>query len=183
MRDPKQLQSHYAVINYPPVSQRVFGPYKEEEQDQLEMIRVTQFCSRDYWNIREQIWPLGQWELPCQRWRKWGLVDLSGWKSGERKGDEECPIVDYRDLGVDMETTAEWPAAGTGRVSENFLCKHTQTLKSWPGMSQESHSCIYACVCLSKDCLCLFAEQIQMYVAVGLQFQCHGLHCLFLCGG
>lgn len=47
MRDPKQLQSHYAVINDPPASQGVFGPYKEEEQDQLEMIIVTQFCLRD----------------------------------------------------------------------------------------------------------------------------------------
>lgn len=91
-----------------------------------------------------------------------------------------------------MTATAERPPAGTDRVSENscfllnaLFCTHTQTHKSWHGMAEKSYSCMYVYVCqkMSKDCLCLFPKQIQMYVVVGLQFQCHGLYCLSLCGG
>lgn len=45
MHDPKQLQSHYAVINDPSASQAVSGRLKEEEH-RLEMIRVSQFLLR-----------------------------------------------------------------------------------------------------------------------------------------
>lgn len=37
-------------------------------------------------------------------------------RGGDGEGDEACPVVDHRDLGVDMETTAEWPPAGTGSL-------------------------------------------------------------------
>ncbi len=61
-------------------------------------------------------------------------VSRTGWlRGGEREGDEACPVVDHWDRGVDMETTAERPPAGTDKVSENIfllivlLCMHTQT--------------------------------------------------------
>lgn len=60
----------------------------------------------------------------------------TGWlRGGDREGDEACPVVDHRDHGVDMETTAEGPPAGTGslRTAVVFyslclsLCAHTNT--------------------------------------------------------
>lgn len=50
-------------------------------------------------------------------------VSRTGWlRGGEREGDEACPVVDHRDLRVDMETTGEWPPADNDRVSENLCC-------------------------------------------------------------
>lgn len=50
-------------------------------------------------------------------------VGRTGWlRVGEGEGDEACPAGDYRDLGVDMETIAERPPAGTDGVPENFSC-------------------------------------------------------------
>lgn len=84
MRDPKQLQSHYAVINYTQASQGVFGPCQEEEQDQLETIRVTHFCSRDERNTETLENKFdhedGEGYLVSRR------GSGAGWKSRERTG-------------------------------------------------------------------------------------------------
>lgn len=112
----------------------------------------------------------------------------SGWLgAGERDGDEAWPAVDHRDLGVDMETAAVRPPVGTDRVSENFCCFYLlySSVRRHRGHHRNPVFCMYVNVCqkMSKDCLCLFTKQIQMYVVVGLQFWCHGLYCLSLCGG
>lgn len=97
-------------------------------------------------------------------------------RGGEREGDGVRPIVDCRDLSTDIETTAEWLPAGTDRVYA-----HTNIYKlAWRVTKIPA---LHVCVCLSKDCLCLLAKLIQMYVAVGLRSQCHGLHFVSLCGG
>jgi len=56
-------------------------------------------------------------------------VSKIGWlRGGEREGDEACPVVDHRDLGVDMQTTAELPLSGSDRDSEKtFLLLFNQT--------------------------------------------------------
>lgn len=83
-------------------------------------------------------------------------VDRTGWlRSGEREADEACPVVDHRDLGVDMETTAERPPAGTDRVSENVCCFLLIVLLC---MHTNLHSCIYVCVCLTENVKGLFVS-------------------------
>ena len=65
-------------------------------------------------------------------------------------------FIDCRDPGVDMETTAEWPPAGSLRTCVVFFFScffthcapvyaHTHKHMNWPGMSQESCSCMYVC--------------------------------------
>lgn len=86
-----------------------------------------------------------------------------------------------------METAAVRPPVDTDRVSENFCCFYLlySSVCRHRGRHRNPVFCMYLNVCqkMSKDCLCLFPKQIQMYVVVGLQFWCHGLYCLSLCGG
>lgn len=67
-----------------------------------------------------------------------------------------------------------------------LVCTYTQTHQelTWHGTDGTGilflHVCTDMCVCqkMLKDCLCLFPKQVQMYVVVGLRFECHGLYCL-----
>lgn len=56
------------------------------------------------------IYHLSKW---CWQEDRTGLV-----RGGKREGVQACPVVDNRDLGVDMET-AVFHQAGTDRVLEN----------------------------------------------------------------
>ena len=113
-------------------------------------------------------------------------------RGGDGEGDEACPAVDHRDLGVDMETTAEWPPAGTGSLRTAVVfytfCSSVRTHKHIRVDPARHRNPILECMRMFvRKCrrifLCLFPKQIQMYVVVGLRFQCHGLYCLSLCGG
>lgn len=54
------------------------------------------------------------------------------------------------------------------------------TRKSWPGVAHKGRSCMHVCVCQRIVCVFL-AKLIQMLVAVGLRWRCHGLNCVSMC--
>lgn len=78
-------------------------------------------------------------------------------RGGEREGDEACPIVDHRDLGVDVEATAALPLTGTENVFVAFYLQHN------------------ICICGS---LCTTLKIVLLHVCVHV---CVSEECLFLC--
>lgn len=83
-------------------------------------------------------------------------------RGGEREGDEACPVVDHRDLGVDMETTVEWPLTTLTEslrpsVVFSLLCSvRTHKLAWHNGTNAVLALTVCAYACLSEDADGLF---------------------------
>ena len=101
---------------------------------------------------------------------------------------KHVPLLTTGTFVLTWRPTTDWPLSGTGRELLLFFiyCAPMYANTNMLELAWHSTVILFSLLCAHVrkfEYLCLFPKQIQMYVVVGFQFQCHGLYCLSLYGG